>query len=198
MKRFLIPLTLLAIGGCAQADQAVTPETLEGKVRPAVTFHPRQRVAPPPQVTATRRCDYLREGMRLHPTGRVNNFGNPIWLLRLPHCKDYTVVTGRAHTQNLDPHQSGTEAPLPPGLYRIGQVHDVRGQNPEFGNTIFIDLEPQFPTGRTDLGIHWDPSFNRDKVKDGTAGCIALTNASDLDAVADAIRRHGIRTLTVM
>jgi hypothetical protein len=187
MKRFLLPLALLIVGGCAQAG---TPNSDNGRQVLKLT--------PPPAVTVRRSCDNLRETMVLFKTDKVNKFGNPLWALMLPDCRAYTAVVGRAHTQNLDRNQSGNQSPLPPGAYRVGQVHDVRGLEPELGNTIFIDLVPNFRTERTDLGIHWDPSFNRDKEKDGTAACIALTNAADLDAVNDAIKRLNIHTLMVV
>ena len=89
--------------------------------------------------------------------------GDPIWNLRLETpgqpVQHFDAVSGRAHGQNADRHRSGTRAPLPAGRYSLGPI--------------WIGIEPQFPTGRGHLGIHLDPSANRN-ANSGTLGCVCL------------------------
>ena len=137
--------------------------------------------------------------MTLKRTGRRNRLGNPLYRLCL-YAKgkliaSYDTVNGRAHTQNRNRHKSGTEAPSPDGRYRLAR-HHVRGTHPEVGGR-FLRMYPRFRTGRTDLGIHYDPSFEKSKSKDGTAGCIALTNRSDLSKVLKLHRRYRFRYIDV-
>ena len=175
MKKFFSSLVLLALtSGCANAGQ------------------------PKAQANITKTCANLRGTMLLSKSDKVNKLGNPIWLLTLPNCKSFKAVTGRAKTQTLDRNQSGNHSPLPPGSNRVGETHSTKGLNPELGGTWFIDLEPNFRTSRTQLGIHWDPSYERSKVDDGTAGCLALTNSQDLDSIEAAIRHNRIHTLIVV
>jgi hypothetical protein len=152
----------------------------------------------PSQPDLTKTCANLRNTMLLSKSDKVNKFGNSIWLLTLPNCKSFKAVTGRANTQKLNRNQSGNHSPLPPGSYRVGRTHDTKGLNSELGGTWFIDLEPDFKTDRSQLGIHWDPSYERSKVDDGTAGCVALTNSEDLDSIEAAIRYERIHTLIVV
>lgn len=175
MKNFFTSIALLALtSGCVNASES------------------------PTKVDITKTCANLRGTMLLSKSDKVNKFGNSIWLLTLPNCKSFKAVTGRANTQKLDRNQSGNHSPLPPGSYRVGRTHDTKGLNSELGGTWFIDLEPNFKTSRSQLGIHWDPSYERSKVDDGTAGCLALTNSEDLDGIEAAIRHDRIHTLIVV
>lgn len=136
----------------------------------------------------------------LERTKEANKFGNPIWTLTLPNCSTYDTVSGRSSTQELDRNTANNQSPLPKGEYFVGAVNVGPfgpSSNPELGNTFFVDLFPRFETERTDLGIHWDPSFNKDEVEDGTAGCVALTNAEDLKVVTEFIQLNRIDRLEV-
>ncbi|MEO1432968.1 MAG: L,D-transpeptidase [Cyanobacteria bacterium J06633_8] len=137
--------------------------------------------------------------MRLEPTGRSNKLGNPLYRLCLyargQLLASYDTVNGRAYTQNRNRHKSGTQAPSPDGRYRLARWY-VRGTHPEVGGR-FLRMNQTFRTGRTDLGIHYDPSFEKRNGEDGTAGCIALTNRSDLDKVLNFHRRYRFRYIDV-
>ena len=130
--------------------------------------------------------------MELLPTGQTNQLGNPIYDLRLyvndRLIESFPTVTGRASTQNLNRHESGNESPLPEGRYTVAQ-YTVSGTTPEIGGK-FLPIKPQFETERFALGIHYDPSFNLRNGEDGTAGCIALTNKSDLQKVLKYVQQH--------
>ncbi|MDJ0662533.1 MAG: L,D-transpeptidase [Crocosphaera sp.] len=137
--------------------------------------------------------------MTLTPTDTRNTMGNPIYELRLYGngrlIATYQTVTGRAESQNRNRHQAGTEAPLPDGQYQVAST-EVAGTHPEVGGR-FLPVEPLFPTGRSALGIHYDPSFQKTNGEDGTEGCIALTNKRDLDQVLNYVHTYRPQYLEV-
>jgi hypothetical protein len=137
--------------------------------------------------------------MTLTPTGFTNALGNPIYELRLyvngNAIASYNTVAGRAYTQNRNRHQAGTEAPLPDGKYRVAKT-SVAGTIPEAGDR-FLAIQPLFRTGRSALGIHYDPSFEKNNGEDGTSGCIGLTNLVELDEMLNYVRIHRPQYLEV-
>jgi hypothetical protein len=152
---------------------------------------PQRAVSTPAQtkLVATQSTDPY---IKLVPTNRHNKFGNPIYRLETyvngQLQNKYDAVTGRAHTQTYDRHIPGRHAPLPDGEYQV--IPDIlEAWNPEIGST-FIDIQPMFKTGRSLLGIHYDPSYERTRDEDGTEGCIALTNKRDRDAVNQFVKNY--------
>jgi hypothetical protein len=137
--------------------------------------------------------------MTLTPTGMTNALGNPIYELRLyvngNSVGTYNTVAGRAYTQNRNRHQAGTEAPLPDGKYQVART-SVAGTIPEAGDR-FLAIQPLFRTGRSALGIHYDPSFEKNNGEDGTSGCIGLTNRLELDEVLNYVRTYRPQYLEV-
>lgn len=137
--------------------------------------------------------------MTLTSVKRKNTMGNPIYLLSLyadgQKIGEYPAVTGRAYTQSRNRHISGTEAPLPTGRYSVA-TSIVPGTHPEVGGR-FLPIYPLFETGRSALGIHYDPSFDQNNGQDGTAGCVALTNKQDLDLILSFIRTYQPQYLEV-
>lgn len=134
-----------------------------------------------------------------------NKFNNPIYKLTAyrDRTSDYSfqlnAVTGRGFTQSRNRYQSNTEAPLPDGSYSIA-TRVVKGTITEVGGTMI----PIFPKSgfdsrmrRTALGIHWDPSFDKDAKEDGTSGCIGLTNKSNYYQVRNFILKYRPRSLEV-
>lgn len=137
--------------------------------------------------------------MTLKPTGQNNSFGNPLYDLELfangQLITTYKTVSGRFNTQNRDRNVAGTEAPLPNGRYGVAK-HYIPGSHPEVGGR-FLSISPQFYTGRSALGIHYDPSYEKSMKDDGTSGCIALTNRNDLDEVLNYIQTYQPKFLNV-
>ncbi len=129
--------------------------------------------------------------LRLVPSEQSNQQGNPIYLLEVyhngKHYYTFEAVAGRAYTQTRNRDRSGTEAPLPDGKYTVSN-HSVPGTLAEVGGR-FIPVSPRFRTGRTALGIHYDPSYNLANGEDGTAGCIGLATRGDFETL-----RHFIVT----
>lgn len=137
--------------------------------------------------------------MTLKRTGRRNALGNPLYQLRLyangQSIGAYTAVSGREYTQNRNRNQAGTEAPLPDGRYKVARA-PIPGTIVEAGDR-FLPIQPLFRTGRSALGIHYDPSFEKDNGEDGTSGCIALTDKRELNQVLNYVRTYQPKYLEV-
>jgi hypothetical protein len=133
------------------------------------------------------------------PAGRQNTLGNPFYKLEAylngkPYYS-FDAVVGRAFTQNRNRHQSGTEASLPNGSYSVSSK-TIPGSIYEAGET-FLPVYPQFKTGRSALGIHYDPSFNQNNGEDGTSGCIGLINKQDRDKINSFASQYNPQLLIV-
>ncbi len=141
--------------------------------------------------------NYLR--LVRDPNKGTNDVGNPIYLLEAyvdgQRYQTFDAVSGTATTQEFDRNRGNNFAPLPDGLYNVSsQV--VPGRVAEVGKT-FIGISPKFETGRNDLGIHLDPSFNKRNGYDGTAGCIGITTAADRDAINEFVTKYHPHNLFV-
>lgn len=136
----------------------------------------------------------------LERTSEVNRFGNPVLEVRMYErgilVDSVRAVSGRSWSQSRNRHVGGTKAPLPDGSYSVDPgVYHVN-HNPELGSQ-FIEISPLFPTGRTHLGIHVDPSYNRDPKEDGTDGCIGIVNVTERDKLFQFISRTRTQKLIV-
>jgi hypothetical protein len=133
------------------------------------------------------------------PSKGTNNLGNPIYTLEAyidgQKYQAFDAVSGTVNTQNADRNLGNNAAPLPDGLYEVSNAV-VPGTVPEVGRT-FVGIYPKFETGRNDLGIHLDRSFNQANGYDGTAGCIGITTAADRDAINEFIIKYHPRNLFV-
>jgi hypothetical protein len=141
--------------------------------------------------------NYLR--LVRDPSKGVNSIGNPIHTLELyldgQRYQTFNAISGTATTQTVDRNRGNNFAPLPDGTYTVSK-QIVPGTIPEVGRT-FIGIFPSFQTGRTDLGIHIDPSYNKTNGYDGTAGCIGMTTAADRDALNEFVAKYRPRNLFV-
>ena len=129
----------------------------------------------------------------------TNSIGNPIYTLETyingRKDREFNVVSGTATTQNVDRNLGNNFAPLPDGLYDVGD-RIIAGKTPEVGKT-FISISPKFETNRNELGIHLDRSFNLSNGYDGTAGCIGMTTPTDRDAINEFVTKYRPRNLFV-
>jgi hypothetical protein len=137
---------------------------------------------------------------------RLAGSADPIWELRLQlpngSGQGFEALVGRAHRQSADRHRLGSQAPLPPGRYRLAALTPLnRLSEPnlpgELGDLLWIGLDPQFRTDRRGLGIHHDPSAGRTR-ESGTDGCIGLIRAHDLSTLASLMERHRPSELMVL
>ncbi len=135
----------------------------------------------------------------------LNKFNNPVYKLTAYRDRtanysfQFDAVTGRGFTQSRNRYQSNTEAPLPDGSYAIA-ARVVKGTIAEVGGTMLpIFPKPGFDRRmrRTALGIHWDPSFDKDAKEDGTSGCIGLTNKNHYYQVKNFVLKYRPRSLEV-
>jgi hypothetical protein len=129
----------------------------------------------------------------------TNDIGNPIYTLEAyvngQKYRTFDAVSGTVNTQNADRNMGNNAAPLPDGMYEVSNAI-VPGTVSEVGRT-FIGIYPKFETGRVDLGIHLDRSFNQSNGYDGTAGCIGITTTADRDAINEFIIKYRPQSLLV-
>ena len=214
-------LCALGITGCSnsQAQQAtnspnVQTSNLEETNAAIATTNPVEAEATSTSISKSSiepnsgdRCKSTNNHLFLGNGTIKNKYGNPIYLLHLcvggKERRSFEIVTGRNFTQQKNRHQSGTHSPLPNGKYRmsnsltqgmlaeVGKVDGLSVRQP------FLPISPMFSTGRSALGIHVDPSFNRDPKEDGTSGCIGLTNSADFKSLWANIQNYQIRDLQV-
>ncbi len=153
------------------------------------------------------KCNRTANHLFLGNGTQKNRYNNPIYALHLcvggKELKSYEIVTGRNFTQKKNRNQSGTHSPLPNGKYRMnnaltqGMVVEVGRVSGLSVSQPFLPITPSFSTGRSALGIHVDPSYNKDPKEDGTSGCIGLTNAADFRSLWSEIKQYQIRDLQV-
>jgi hypothetical protein len=133
------------------------------------------------------------------PNKGTNDLGNPIYTLEAyvngQKVQTFDAVSGTANSQKADRNLGNNAAPLPDGIYDVSN-YITPGTVPEVGKT-FIGIFPEFETGRKDLGIHLDRSFNKRNGYDGTAGCIGLTTTTDRDAINDFVIKYRPHNLFV-
>ena len=141
--------------------------------------------------------NYLR--LVRDPNRGTNDVGNPLYTLeayvRGERYQTFTAVSGTARSQNFNRNRGANSAPLPDGLYNVSN-QITSGQAYEVGRT-FIGIYPSFQTGRTDLGIHLDRSFNQANGFDGTAGCIGIATVAERDAINEFVSKYHPRNLFV-
>jgi hypothetical protein len=141
--------------------------------------------------------NYLR--LVKDPNKGNNARGNPLYTLEAyvdgQIHRTFNAVSGTRKSQNADRNLGDNVAPLPDGLYTVSN-QIIPSNVPEIGKT-FISIFPKFETGRDELGIHLDPSFNKDNGYDGTAGCIGITTPADLNAVNEFVTKYRPRNLLV-
>ena len=154
-------------------------------------------VQPPPQVS--------NYELLLRKSSKTNAVGDPVWTLTLVTGTGQAVasmpaVTGRAYTQTLDRNTPNNESPLPTGNYSILRNGIERGPfpNPELGRGYWVPMQPQFATGRSNLGFHVDPSFGLHNGQSGTAGCVGLLNTAATEQLVAWINTHNVKTLRVI
>ncbi|WP_309745466.1 L,D-transpeptidase [Chamaesiphon sp. OTE_20_metabat_361] len=153
------------------------------------------------------RCTEINNHLFIGNRIAKNKYNNPIYPMYLcvggKEVRSYQIVTGRNFTQQRNRNQSGTQSPLPNGKYRIGtaltpgllvEVGKVEGLGVR---QPFLPISPLFNTGRSALGFHVDPSYNKDPKEDGTSGCIGLTTSADFKSLWADIKNYQVRDLQV-
>jgi L,D-transpeptidase catalytic domain len=223
MKRKLILITIactIASAGCSSSQaqptaEAVSIQSTEASAATAIAVSPASEpVVPVSDISKSSvdpvsryQCNSTNNHLFLGNGTAKNKYGNPIYTLHLcvggKERRSYEIVTGRSFTQQKNRNQSGTHSPLPNGKYRMssgltqGMVVEVGRVDGLSVSQPFLPISPLFGTGRSALGIHVDPSYNRDPKEDGTSGCIGLTNPADFKSLWSEIKQYQVRDLQV-
>ena len=142
--------------------------------------------------------------LQVRRTERVTpNSKDPIWSVELvvngQTLQRLDALVGRSWRQNADRHQAGNESPLPPGQYRIDRsgIAAPPFDNPELGSGFWVPVTPLFQTGRSALGFHQDPSWDKTR-ESGTSGCIGLESKEATAQLVAWIRHYNIHRLVVL
>lgn len=195
IRIFIISLICLILGSCESKQEEVKNDfssvespNVEPQLPKLKDGEKEEKIA----AGNTNPLNYFGNFMILRPTGRTNALNNPLYKLNLyadgKLVNSFVTVSGRNFTQGRNRNQSGTEAPLPDGKYNVSR-YSVPGTIAEAGKD-FLPIQPQFKTGRSALGFHVDPSYDKDNGEDGTAGCIGLTTKEDLDKLLAFVKTH--------
>lgn len=142
--------------------------------------------------------------LMLVKTAEFTSAKDPIWQLRLVKndkvLSTLPAVTGRATRQDYNRNQSGNKSPLPQGTYVIDRKSIVRESfsDPELGHGYWIPIYPSFPTGRSALGFHHDPSWGKNNGESGTSGCIGLRTPEDTLTLVEWIKHFNVHKLIVV
>lgn len=141
----------------------------------------------------------------LRKTSQILSNGDPVWILQVVDqtnqvTESFEVVSGKKDSQLKNRNTPDNGSPLPSGIYSISTANIERGPfpNPELGTGYWIPLNPLFPTNRTDLGIHQDPSWGLLNKHSGTAGCIGMKSAEDTASLVKIIKSNKISRLIVL
>ncbi|MEA5571082.1 SH3 domain-containing protein [Calothrix sp. UHCC 0171] len=119
-------------------------------------------------------------GLRIYQTRLIDGTGKVINTVR--------AVSGRANKQTPS-HIAGSQTPLPFGIYKFDFPGSVKFQGGEFGG-VWSPVTPIFKTGRSEIGVHYDPSALLKNADSGTAGCFATPTTKEKDIMTNFIRTY--------
>jgi hypothetical protein len=131
------------------------------------------------RVVANRTTENIN-GLRVYTARLIDSSGRVVNTVR--------GVSGRASNQTPS-HVGGSQAPIPFGVYKFDFPGVVEFKDGEFGG-VWSSMTPTFTTGRTELGVHYDPSALRQNSNSGTAGCFATPTIRERDLMTNFIRTH--------
>ncbi|NJR18188.1 MAG: SH3 domain-containing protein [Calothrix sp. CSU_2_0] len=119
-------------------------------------------------------------GLRVYQTRLIDNTGKLINTVR--------AVSGRANKQTPS-NVAGSQTPLPFGIYKFDSPGSVEFKDKEFGG-VWSPVRPIFNTGRSEIGVHYDPSALLNNSNSGTAGCFATPTTKEKDIMTNFIRNY--------
>lgn len=133
----------------------------------------------------------------------IKSTKDPVWSVQLVAnnqvLDQLPALVGRSYRQTANRHQAGSKSPLPIGTYAIDRSGIARApfDDPELGKGYWVPVTPLFPTQRSALGFHQDPSWGRTNGESGTSGCIGLESPEATAKLVDWIKHYNIRQLIV-
>jgi hypothetical protein len=119
-------------------------------------------------------------GLRVYRTHLVDGKNQVIQTVR--------GISGRVHRQ-VPSHVAGSQAPLPFGVYTFDKPGSVEFAPGEFGG-VWSAVTPRFPTQRSGIGIHYDPSAFKQDSNTGTAGCFATPSIEERETMSRFIETY--------
>ncbi|AKG21631.1 SH3 domain-containing protein [Calothrix sp. 336/3] len=129
------------------------------------------------KLVAKRTTDAINK-LRVYQVRLIDRNGQSINTVR--------AVSGRANKQTPS-HVAGSQTPIPFGIYKFDFPGVVEFKDGEFGG-VWSSVTPIFRTGRSEIGVHYDPSALLNNNNSGTAGCFATPTIKERDIVTNFIR----------
>ena len=180
-----ISLLMLSCEAGQSARQLTVLETKETTLAQPPPLEAPGQKWPTPALLQVRQGEHFSlEARRSNPTGSSPTGS---WVLELFRGEQllaqWPAVSGYGSKQTADRLWSpGNGAPLPIGTYALGQPEP-------WGSDLWLNLEPQFKTDRSGLGIHnCNPG----------SGCLCIPNRNDLNVLANWIEATGIKKLRIV
>ena len=180
-----ISLLMLSCEAGQSARQLTAVETKETTLAQPPTLKAPGQKGPTPALLQVRQGEHFSlEARRSNPTGSSPTGS---WVLELfkgeQLLAQWPAVSGYGSNQTADRLWSpGNGAPLPIGTYALGQPEP-------WGSDLWLNLEPQFKTDRSGLGIHnCNPG----------SGCLCIPNRNDLNVLANWVEATGIKKLRIV
>ncbi len=180
-----ISLLMLSCEAGQSARQLTAVEKKETTLAQPPTLEAPGQKGPTPALLQVRQGEHFSlEARRSNPTGSSPTGS---WVLELfkgeQLLAQWPAVSGYGSKQTADRLWSpGNGAPLPIGTYALGQPEP-------WGSDLWLNLEPQFKTDRSGLGIHnCNPG----------SGCLCIPNRNDLNVLANWVEATGIKKLRIV
>jgi hypothetical protein len=186
IKGLFLAAPLLLIMSCEpgiSAKQSIS----EHEIKQSNTQKPKKldpgQTGPNPALLKEHRDSFSLKARRLNSTGKTSN--GP-WVVELFQGNErlalWPAISGYNTNPTADRRWSpGNGAALPIGDYLLGQPEP-------WGTDIWLNLQPQFKTDRSGLGIHnCNPG----------SGCLCIPNHTYIEAIAAWVKATGINKLTV-
>ncbi len=180
-----ISLLMLSCEAGQSARQLTVVEKKETTLAQPQTLKAPGQKGPTPALLQVRQGEHFSlEARRSNPTGSSPTGS---WVLELfkgeQLLAQWPAVSGYGSKQTADRLWSpGNGAPLPIGTYALGQPEP-------WGSDLWLNLEPQFKTDRSGLGIHnCNPG----------SGCLCIPNRNDLNVLANWVEATGIKKLRIV
>ena len=180
-----ISLLMLSCEAGQSARQLTAVEKKETTLAQPPTLKAPGQKGPTPALLQVRQGEHFSlEARRSNPTGSSPTGS---WVLELfkgeQLLAQWPAVSGYGSKQTADRLWSpGNGAPLPIGTYALGQPEP-------WGSDLWLNLEPQFKTDRSGLGIHNCNPGN---------GCLCIPNRNDLNVLANWVEATGIKKLRIV
>ncbi len=132
------------------------------------------------KVVATQTNETIGGGLKVYRTQLIDGTGKVVNTVR--------CVSGRVDKQTPS-DIAGSQTPIPFGVYTFDRPGSVENASGEFGG-VWSPVTPTFKTGRSGLGVHYDPSVFKNNSQTGTSGCFATPTIEEREVMTNFIRTY--------